>query len=207
MSSPASAAKLHFEEGKPLATGDLNENPDDIGLMQLLAEDYRTHGSTPRAAGFWALAVHRLGNARMAVRSPTLRAPLSIAYRTAHKVVIAAFGIDLPYNAKIGRRFHLGHHGCVHLGARVVGNDVYIHHSVTIGLAKRSERGSAPVIGDRVEIGAGACIVGDIEIGDDCFIGANSVVADTLPPGTAVLGVPARVIDVTKVAAPESLRD
>jgi serine O-acetyltransferase len=122
-----------------------------------------------------------------------LRAPLSAAYLGAYHAMIAAFGIDLPYNAKIGRRMRIAHHGCVVLGARAVGDDVVLHHSATIGLAQRTDTSTAPVIGDRVEIGPGACIVGGIEVGDDCYVGPNTVLADSLPPHTSVLGVPARV--------------
>jgi serine O-acetyltransferase len=185
------AQQLRFEQGKPLATGDTNENPKDLGFLALLREDFRTHGSSLRAAGFWALAVHRFGNLRMDFGKP-LRAPATLLYRTAHFAVIALWGIDLPYNAKLGRRLRIDHHGCVLLGAKVVGDDVRIRHSATIGLARRTDRTGAPTIGNRVEIGPGACIVGAIHVGDDAYVGANSVVADSVPAGAAVLGVPAR---------------
>lgn len=185
---------LEFDDGKPLARGVTNENPRDLGFVALLREDFRTHGGSLRSAGFWALAVHRLGNARMDFHSKALRAPLTLLYRTAYHAVIAAWGIDLPYNAKIGRRFHIGHHGCLHLGARRVGDDVHIRHSATIGLARRTDQSEAPTIGDRVEIGPGACIVGGIHVGDDCYVGPNTVLADSLPAGKAVLGVPARAV-------------
>lgn len=197
--SSEKAAALTYERGEPLATGEENENPEGIGLVELLKEDFETYQRDPRAPGFWAIAVHRFGNARMEVKNRFLRAPLSAAYRAAHHAVIAAFGIDLPYNSKIGRRFRIGHHGCVHLGARVIGDDVYVHHSATIGLAKKSERGTAPVIGDRVEIGPGACIVGGVEVGDDCYVGANTVLGDSLPAGSTVIGVPARIVELASL--------
>lgn len=186
---------LEFDEGKPLARGTSNQNPRALSFFELLREDFRTHGRDLRSPGFWALAVHRFGNVRMDFRSKALRAPMTALYRTAYHAVIAAWGIDLPYNAKIGRRFRIGHHGCLHLGARRVGDDVHIRHSVTIGLARRTDQTDAPTIGDRVEIGPGACIVGGIHVGDDCFVGPNTVLADSLPSGKAVLGVPARVVD------------
>src|SRR5688572_24107226 len=87
--------------------GDRNMNPEGIGLVDLLLEDFRTHGRDPLAPGFWAIAVHRLGNRRMGIRSRLLRAPASVAYRVAYRSVIAMWGIDLPYNVKIGRRFQV----------------------------------------------------------------------------------------------------
>jgi serine O-acetyltransferase len=188
------AAVLSFERGKPLATGESDENPEGIRLRDLIVEDFRTHGSDLRAGGFWAVCVHRLGNARMRIKNRAVRAPVTLAYRVAYQSVIAVFGIEIPYNSKIGRRFKIGHHGCFFMGARVVGDDCHFHHSVTIGLARRSERSSAPIIGDRVEIGPGACIVDNIEVGDDCYIGANTVLADSLPAGSTAIGVPARVV-------------
>jgi serine O-acetyltransferase len=194
-----SAKDLAFEHGKPLAMGMRNENPPAIGFWQLLREDFRTHGHSLRAGGFWALAVHRFGNLRMGIRSRPLRAPATALYRTAHHAVIALFGIDLPYNAKLGRRLRIDHHGCVMLGARMVGDDVWIRHSVTIGLSRRTERNAAPTIGHRVEIGPGACIVGAIHVGDDSYVGANSVLADSVPAGSTALGVPARTVKLEQV--------
>jgi serine O-acetyltransferase len=194
----AAVGALSFDPDKPLSRGDANLNPPDLGLGELLLEDYRTHGHDPRAAGFWALAVHRLGNARMDVRTRALRVPLSAMYRLAYHAVIAAFGIDLPYNSKIGRRFHIEHHGGLHLGAKAVGDDVRVRHTATIGLARRSEQTAAPVIGNGVEIGPGACIVGAIHLGDGSYVGANTVVADSLAPGAAALGVPGHVVDLDR---------
>jgi serine O-acetyltransferase len=178
----------------PLPVGDANENPSGIGLSALLMEDFRTHGSHLLSPGFWALAVHRFGNWRMDLRPKTVRAPATLLYRGAHRAVIALWGIDLPYNAKIGRRFHLVHHGAVFISSREIGDDVTIRHAVTIGLKRKTEPQS-PVIGSRVEIGPGACIVGDVRVGDDSLIGANTVVAQDVPAGSAVLGVPGRLVD------------
>jgi serine O-acetyltransferase len=192
------AGKLEFADGKPLAIGNTNENPRGIGFLQLLREDFQTHGCSLRAGGFWALAVHRFGNARMDIESKPLRAPLSALYRVAHKAVIALWGIDMPYNAKVGRRLRIDHHGCAMLGAKVIGDDVWIRHSATIGLARRTEP-TAPTIGNRVEIGPGACIVGAIHVGDDSYVGANTVLADSVPAGSAVLGVPARTVKLDQL--------
>ena len=177
----------------PLPVGEVNANPEGIDLLELLAEDFRTYGRDPLAAGFWALAVHRIGNWRMSIRQKWLRAPATIAYRTAYRGVIALWGIDLPYNMKIGRRFRLGHHGCIHIGAREIGDDVVIQHSVTIGLIRHKTL-RFPSIVNRVEIGPGAAIVGSVHVGDDSFVGANTVVGFDLPPGSQVVGIPLRFV-------------
>jgi serine O-acetyltransferase len=88
------------------------------------------------------------------------------------------------------------------VGARAIGDDVIIRHSVTIGLQERNAA-EFPTIGNRVEIGPGACIVGGVTVGDDAYIGPNTVVARrNVPPGTAVLGIPPRPVDLASLTRP-----
>jgi serine O-acetyltransferase len=181
----------------PLPKGDLNLNPPGIGLLALLREDYRTHDRRLLEPGFLAIAVHRLGNARMSVRPRLLRAPLTIAYHVFFTVVNVLFGIDLPYTARLGRRVRIWHHGGMVLGARAIGDDVHIRHNTTFGVLNRQEVSGKPIIGNRVDIGVGACILGPVTVGDDCVIGPNSVVLRHLPPGSVVMGVPARQAALT----------
>lgn len=193
-------ANTNAKPDTSLSVGDRDQNPTGIGLGALLAEDFATYRKDPLAPGFWAVAVHRLGNARMSVRSKLLRAPLTLAYRAAFNGVVALWGIDLPYNVKIGRRLRIEHHGCLMLGAREIGDDVVIRHSVTMGLR---QRGAAqfPIIGDRVEIGPGACIVGGVKVGDDSYIGANSVICHNVRPKSTLLGIPPVAVDLDRLEA------
>lgn len=172
--------------------GDSNENPKGIGLGALVAEDFRTHGSRLGAGGFWSLLVHRLGNARMDVKPKLARAPLTLMYRAAYHGVIAMWGIDLPYNVKVGRRLRIDHHGAVFLGAREIGDDVRIRHFVTLGVRRLNDT-VLPTVGDRVEIGPGACIVGRVHVGSDSVVGGKAVVLRDVPAGVRVGGIPARV--------------
>lgn len=198
--APANAAAQ--AQNNALAPGDANLNPAGIGLWPLIREDLHTHDDNLLAPGFWAVCLHRLGNARMGVKAPVLRAPLSMAYRAAFHGVIALWGIDLPYNVRVGRRLRIEHHGCLMLGARSLGDDVIIRHSVTIGLQERNAA-EFPTIGNRVEIGPGACIVGGVTVGDDAYIGPNTVVARrNVPAGTAVLGIPPRPVDLASLVSP-----
>ncbi|HEX3698270.1 MAG TPA: transferase [Polyangia bacterium] len=199
-SSPTSPEAESFKSvpGQALPLGDKNQNPTGISFPALLAEDFDTHGRSLLSPGFWAVAVSRFGNWRMSVKPRALRPPLTVAYRLAHQVVIALWAIDLPYNARIGRRLRILHHGGFFLGARAMGDDVTIRHCATIGLIRKGADRS-PIIGSRVEIGPGACIVGDISIGDDAFIGPNTVVAQDVPAGAMVLGNPARLVELSKV--------
>lgn len=176
----------------PLPIGDTNQNPAGVGLLALLAEDYRTHDRHILEPGFLVIAVHRFGNARMSVRSKLLRAPLSIAYRILYAFVTWAFGIDLVYTVRLGRRVRIWHHGGMVLGARSIGDDVHIRHNTTFGVANRRALSGKPIIGDRVDVGVGACILGAVTVGADSVVGPNSVVLRDIAPGSVVMGVPAR---------------
>jgi serine O-acetyltransferase len=96
--------------------------------------------------------------------------------------------------SKIGRGIYLPHPTGIVIGEGVIiGNDVTIYQHVTLGKRKNTDI-TYPIIGDRVVIYSGACIVGDISIGDDCIIGANAVVISSMPKNSVIVGSPARVI-------------
>jgi serine O-acetyltransferase len=158
-------------------------------LWQLLAEDFRTHDGSLTEAGFWALAVHRVGtwaqSKPAAVRHPLRALTGALSVGTEWLV-----GIRLAPDMKIGRRMRIWHHGCINIAAREIGDDVHIRHSTTMGPAGGSD--SRPVIGDRVEVGVGACILGDVRVGNDAMVGANALIVQDVPDSTVMAGVPAR---------------
>jgi serine O-acetyltransferase len=176
-----------------LPIGASNENPQGVGLLELLSEDFRTYDRNPLEPGLWAVALHRLGNWRMSVRPRILRAPLSLLYNVGFTSINWLWGIDLGYTVKLGRRVRLWHHGGMVLTARSIGDDVVIRHNTTMGIPRSDQKAKRPIIEDRVDIGAGACILGEVTIGHDSVVGANAVVVSSFPPSSIVVGVPARL--------------
>jgi serine O-acetyltransferase len=174
--------------------GAANCNPAGIGFWALVAEDLRTHDGDLLAQGFWALFWHRFGNWRMGVRPKLLRAPLTLIYRFMFKLCEWWGGIRLPYTVRVGRRVRLDHFGGMVLVAQSIGNDVTIRQNTTFGIATPDRLHDRPVIGDGVEIGAGAVIVGSVGVGAEAVIGANAVVTRHVPPGAVMGGVPARIL-------------
>ena len=172
-------------------SGAHNQNPQGMGLIQLLREDLRTHDGDLLEQGFWAVAVHRLGNWRMGIRPKLLRLPFSILYKLLYKIVEWSCGISLPYTIKLGRRVRIWHHSGIILSAKSIGDDVQIRQNTTMGVVRTEHNFELPVIEDRVDIGVGAVILGGITIGHDSAIGANAVVLCDVPPYCIAVGVPA----------------
>jgi serine acetyltransferase len=183
-------------------------SPLRAGLRPLLAqvaEDWRANGSDWTRPGFQALAVHRFGNWRMQIEPKLLRAPFSMIYRAFFRGVRNFYGIELPYTAQVGRRVVIEHQsGIVIHGATVIGDDCIIRQGVTLGNLRLDRPLDAPRLGDRVNVGAGAKILGGVTIGDEAQIGANAVVRIDVPAGATAAGVPARVV-ATLRPKPESV--
>lgn len=105
-------------------------------------------------------------------------------------------GIEIHPAAKIGRRLIIDHGMGVVIGETAeVGDDCYIYHQVTLGVARTSSGKRHPTIGDNVIIGAGAKVLGPIMVGNNARVGSNAVVVDSVPADTTVVGVPARPVD------------
>jgi serine O-acetyltransferase len=100
-------------------------------------------------------------------------------------------GISIPACCRIGNGFRIHHFGGIIFHPSVeIGENCTLYQGVTIG--DRGGDGKAAKIGSNVLIGAGAKVIGEITIGDNCVIGANAVVTKSMPAGTTALGAPCR---------------
>ena len=105
------------------------------------------------------------------------------------------FGVDIHPAARMGKGIMLDHATGLVIGeTAVVGNNVSILQSVTLGGTGKDEGDRHPKIGDGVLISAGAKILGNIRVGEGAKVGAGSVVLEEVPPHTTVAGVPAKVV-------------
>jgi len=106
-----------------------------------------------------------------------------------------ALGVDIHPAAKIGQGIMIDHAHSIVIGeTAVVGDNVSMLHSVTLGGTGKEEEDRHPKIGDGVLIGAGAKVLGNIRIGNCSRIAAGSVVLEEVPPCKTVAGVPARIV-------------
>ena len=164
-----------------------------LSMFENIRADFRAHGSDWGAQGFWAMSVYRLGRWRYGVRPPVLRKAFSLLYKVLFKFVQVIAGIELPCEVRVGKNFIIDHSGGIVVsGYAQFGDNCRIRTGVVVGLA-RVDDPCAPVIGNNVDIGAGAKLLGRIVIGANVNIGANSVVTRNVPSNSIAVGVPARV--------------
>lgn len=128
-------------------------------------------------------------------------------YRRGHRLLARVIsqinrfftGIEIHPGARIGKRLFIDHGMGVVIGeTAIVGDDVTLHHCVTLGGTSNEPVKRHPTVGNNVVIGVGATLLGDIDIGDGAKIGADALVLTDVPEGATAIGVPARIIPAKK---------
>ena len=138
--------------------------------------------------GFHARLAHRIANALHRRDVPLL--PRGIMH-------LARFftGIEIHPGATIGRRFFIDHGMGVVIGETAeIGDDVMLYQGVTLGGTSTQRIKRQPTLRDRVVVGAGAIVIGGIEVGENARIGAGSVVVTNVPANATVVGVPGHIV-------------
>ena len=142
-------------------------------------------------SGFRAVLLYRLGHV---LRKKRLFFLAGLFQRIMHHTCHCYISVS----AKIGPGFFIAHVGSIVIGGKtVIGAYCDVRQNVTLGgnYSKRDEDGnSQPILGDRVSVAAGACILGPVRVGANSIIGANSVLTRNIPEGVIAAGNPARVI-------------
>ncbi|MDO5502927.1 MAG: serine O-acetyltransferase [Actinomycetia bacterium] len=138
--------------------------------------------------GLHAIWSHRVAHAMWQ------REPLKPVARLLSTMSRSVTGVEIHPGAQIGRRFFIDHGMGVVIGETAeIGDDVMLYHGVTLGGRSLERVKRHPTLGDNVTVGAGAKILGAIEIGTAAQVGANSVVVKDVPDGGIATGIPAQV--------------
>jgi serine O-acetyltransferase len=177
---------------------------DDLDRYVFTVE--RRHGATGPllrlrtglvSTGLWATTAYRLDHYVRYRLHLRLLCVLPSAFR---KILVALTGIDIDSRAHIGTGLKLGHGGPVIIGPVRMGKNCDIFHGVTLGESESTLDDShylrpvVPTLGDRVHVGPGAVIAGNVTVGDDAVVGANSLLVRDVPARGVVIGVPARLV-------------
>jgi len=138
--------------------------------------------------GFHAVLMHRLAHRLYQWHLPLVPRMISQWSRF-------LTGIEIHPGARIGRRFFIDHGMGVVIGETAeIGDDVLLYQGVTLGGTGNETGKRHPTLGNRVVVGTGAKILGNIKIGDNVRIGAGSVVVHPVPDHSTVVGIPGRVV-------------
>lgn len=172
--------------------------PEPFGLFVDLAANRRSDDPRrPGTAGVLptVLTVRFLATFlyRASARAGAFVPLLGFALKQLNHVIT---GADIAWSSRIGPGLVLWHPTGVVIGSGVVvGRDARLQQGVTLGAARtRTRQDGNPVLGDEVCVGAGARVLGPVQIGDRARIGANAVVLKDVPAGASAVGVPARII-------------
>ncbi|MCD5380583.1 serine acetyltransferase [Candidatus Gracilibacteria bacterium] len=104
------------------------------------------------------------------------------------------YGCDIAPTAKIGAHFKIAHIGGIVIGRNaIIGNNCTINNNVTLGM-KNKDKSEMPKLGDNIYVSSGAKLLGDIQIGNNCIIGANSVVVNSFNKNLIIAGIPAKIL-------------
>lgn len=132
------------------------------------------------------------------IKIPILRQLLYILYRLIDLIFLKIFlNCDIPGSTKIGKRLRIYHpYGIIINSASIIGDDFLIRAETTIG--NKGTSNGCPIIGNNVQVGVGARIIGNISIGSGCQIGANAVVTKSFEENSILVGIPAHNIRKAK---------
>jgi len=158
-----------------------------------LRQDLKTYRGDWSCQGFWVMIVYRFGCWRYTIKSALIRKPFSLLYKVLYKFIQVITCIELPCEVAVGKNFRIDHFGGIIIsGFASFGDNCVIRDGVTVGL-RRVDDPVAPQIGNSVDIGTGAKVLGGITVGDNVVIGANAVVLEDVPSNSIAVGVPARI--------------
>ena len=146
-----------------------------------------------REQSLWAIAVYRFGRRNDERSRGALRWFNDRLYWFLFRIVETLTGVSFTKSVEIGPGLRIHHFGNIFIHSNVkIGAHCTLRQGVTIGI--REEDGPVPVVGDNVDFGAYAQVLGGIRIGDGARIGAMSVVLQDVPPGHTAVGIPARIL-------------
>lgn len=106
------------------------------------------------------------------------------------------FGIQIPINTKIGKGLYIGHFGNIVINNNaIIGENCNIAHGVTIGQTNRGKKKGYPTIGNKVWIGTGSVIIGNINVGNNVLIAPLTYVNNDIPSNSIAVGNPMKIIE------------
>lgn len=177
-----------------------------MNVLQLVALDYKKYQKYGGhffsiiflTQGFWAVFQYRIAHfIHIKLKWKIFRFPFLALAVLWQKNIEIFTGISIPYSAKIGHSFYIGHFGGIIINSNVIiGDNCNISQGVTIGVSGTDENRGTPILGNEIYVAANSVIVGKITLGNNVLVGACSMVKDSFSDNSIVLGVPAVLISL-----------
>lgn len=205
--SPISLLNEPRHWGEPSANAELTPSPRRFSILELILTDFRTIFERDPAArnwlevlvcypGFHALVLHRFSHWLHTHRLPFFPRLISHVGRL-------FTGIEIHPGATIGKGVVIDHGMGVVIGeTAIVGDYCLIYQGVTLGGTGKETGKRHPTLGSHVVVGAGAKVLGNIQVGDRARVGAGSIVLRDVPTGCTAVGIPGRNICRNTPACP-----
>lgn len=174
-----------------------------MNFLKLISSDYKKYKKYGGnfftivffTQGFWAILQYRIAHAIYNLPIPLVKQLLQVVCLIWQKVIEIITGISIPASVKIGDSFYIGHFGGIILNAKtIIGNNCNLAQGVTIGVSGLNENRGVPIIGNNVYVGVNSVIAGKITIGNNVLIGSSSLVTSNVEDNAVMLGVPATKI-------------
>ena len=171
-----------------------------MSLFQLIQSDYKKYKKYGGnffsifffTQGFWSIFQYRIAHRVFQLKIPILKEVLQIATLFWQKIIEVSTGISIPASVKIGHSFYIGHFGGIIFNANtIIGNNCNVSQGVTIGVSGLDESRGVPIIGNNVYIGVNSVIAGKINVGNNVLIGSASLITSDVEDESVMLGVPA----------------
>lgn len=152
-------------------------------------QQYGGYRAFLREQSLICVAIYRLGQRIERLNPKLLRKLILFPYLLVYRFFETFCGISIPIGAQIDGGIRIWHFGGIFIneGAKI-GKNCTLRQGVTIG--SKDANGKSPVIGDDVDIGANAMIIGDIKVGNNVSIGAMTLVVKDVPDNAVVKGIP-----------------
>jgi serine O-acetyltransferase len=168
----------------------------EAGDWAKLREDVARYGGWRhllREQSLWAVVWFRFGSALNRIQPAPLRRIVLVPWWFIFRLLEAFVGVSLPLGVQAGGGLRIWHFGGIFVHPNtVIGRNCTLRQGVTLG--NRRNEGDAPTLGDNVELGACAQVLGAVHVGHGAKVGAMSLVLNDVPPGSTVIGIPAAVV-------------
>jgi serine O-acetyltransferase len=188
----AKEIRMTLKEAWNLLKADMRRKQAGFASRQEDQTFFKRYVKLTMELGSIAVIIFRFGQWAIRLKNPLLRLIFGGIYWILNMAIMAFGGINIQANSTIGRGFVIHNFSCIFIWSDNIGESCTVNQGVTVGNIRGS--GGLPQIGNNVYLGAGCKVLGNVKVGNNTVVAANSVVITDVPENSTVMGIPARVV-------------